>query len=135
MVMPAQPAMSAKLEVPAHAEEELARIATMKKFGPDGALYTGITNPERREIAESVINLTIVSIAKGLRNHPTKDFILSQFRRAMADLDLAGVVDTEDREAAAKYLEMIMDVTGLTSSDGLLNTWVYGFDPNDLTGK
>jgi hypothetical protein len=35
-------------------------------------------------------------------------------------------IDTEDREQLLRYLEDIMDIVGIASSDGLLNKWMYG---------
>ena len=34
--------------------------------------------------------------------------------------------DTEDREQLLRYLEEIMDILGIASSDGLLNRRLYG---------
>jgi hypothetical protein len=38
-------------------------------------------------------------------------------------------LDTEDRETVCHYFEELMDCVGLQSSNGLLNNWMYGFDP------
>ncbi|MFN3574521.1 MAG: DUF4844 domain-containing protein [Phenylobacterium sp.] len=35
--------------------------------------------------------------------------------------------------ARRPYFEEIMECIGLESSEGLLNEFVYGFDPSDLT--
>jgi hypothetical protein len=32
-------------------------------------------------------------------------------------------------------MEALMDILGIESSDGLLNGWVYGFDPKDIIGS
>lgn len=125
----------APLAVPPQAESDLAHIAMVRKFGPDGVLYTGIADPTKRSIAESTINSAISNIATGIRSHPTKTFVLEQFQRALVLLDAAGLADSEDREAAAGYLEQVMDVVGLESSDGMLNNWVYGLDASKLTGS
>jgi hypothetical protein len=34
--------------------------------------------------------------------------------------------DTEDREQLLRYLGEIMDILGISSSDGLLSRWMYG---------
>ena len=34
--------------------------------------------------------------------------------------------DTEDREQLVRYLQEIMDILGIASSDGLLSRWTYG---------
>jgi hypothetical protein len=56
-----------------------------------------------------------------------KPRVLAEFRRSMADIPPG---ESEDKEQAAGYMEELMDILGIDSSDGLLNTWVYGFDPN-----
>ena len=42
------------------------------------------------------------------------------------------IVDTEDRERICLYYEELMNMVGLESSAGLLNKFLYGFDPNSL---
>ena len=38
----------------------------------------------------------------------------------------------EECDRLLHYMEEIMDITSITSSDGLLNEWRYGFDPTKL---
>lgn len=40
-------------------------------------------------------------------------------------------IDTEDRERICLYFEELMDIVGLESSDGLLNKFMYGFNPSE----
>jgi len=40
-------------------------------------------------------------------------------------------LDTEDKEAVCLCFEKMMDAVELTSSGGILNTWLYGFNPED----
>ncbi|MDO6489857.1 MULTISPECIES: DUF4844 domain-containing protein [unclassified Cellulophaga] len=40
--------------------------------------------------------------------------------------------DSEDRERILLYFQEIMDIVGLQSSNGKLNNFYYGFDPNEL---
>jgi len=127
-----QTAPQEHLTLPNNAQAELARIAAMPKFEPDGMLYTGIADPALRATSANLINTMVADVATGIRKHPEKGFVLGKFRTTLAAIKRAGVFDTEDREAAAKYCEMIMDAVGLESSDGLLNNWVYGFDPDKL---
>ena len=42
---------------------------------------------------------------------------------------------TDDREQVATIFENFLDVIGLESSDGILNTWVYGKEITDLITK
>lgn len=43
--------------------------------------------------------------------------------------DLYLQLDTEDRERVCIYIEELMDIVGLESSDGHLNEFMYEFDP------
>nr|WP_315422506.1 DUF4844 domain-containing protein [uncultured Pedobacter sp.] len=40
-------------------------------------------------------------------------------------------LDTEDKEAVCLYFEKMMDAVELESSGGILNTWLYGFNPEE----
>ena len=44
-------------------------------------------------------------------------------------------LDTEDRERVSTYFEELMDIVGLQSSDGKLNQFIYGFDPNEIKNE
>jgi len=59
----------------------------------------------------------------GLASNPSKKFVLGEFRKTMAEFE---PIATEDREQLLRYLEDIMDIVGIASSDGLLNKWMYG---------
>ena len=37
--------------------------------------------------------------------------------------------DIEEREQACAYCKRAMDILGIESSDGSLDTWLHGFDP------
>ena len=54
---------------------------------------------------------------------------LSRFAEVYMELD------TEDRERVCTYFEELMDIVGLESSNGQLNRFMYGFDPNEMTNK
>jgi hypothetical protein len=41
-------------------------------------------------------------------------------------------LDTEDKERVCTYFEELMDIVELDSSNGQLNEFLYGFDPNQL---
>jgi hypothetical protein len=114
-------------------EDALAKLAAFRaeaKFrGDQDGMYTGVFDETERLQAESILNALIDRVAKGLEKQPTSDFVLTEFKAA---LDKFQLFDTEDREQVCAYLETIMDCVGLESSDGLLNDWLYGFDPTAL---
>ena len=117
------------MSVPKDAAAQLQAFRLEPKFvgEPDG-LYTGVQDEPLRRDAELVVNALIGNIEEGLKATPTEAFLLNQFAVALLQLTL---FDTEDREQACAYLERIMDCVGLESSNGLLNNWMYGFDPDD----
>jgi hypothetical protein len=96
-----------------------------KKFEPT------LFNPVQRSEPER-LRLQAVIDALGTRLLPLADQprdkprVLAEFRRSMTEIP-AG--ESEDMEQAAGYMEELMDLLGIDSSDGLLNSWVYGFDP------
>lgn len=115
------------LDLPSNAVARLQHLRGQPKFqaAPDES-YTGVLDEQQRQHAEAVLNGLISDIENGLLAHPTRRFVLDKFASA---LDRFQLIDTEDKEAACGYLEEIMDAVGLASSDGLLNGWLYGFDP------
>ncbi len=64
----------------------------------------------------------------GLRDSPQKSFVLSHFLQMLKNFEY---VDSEEREQACAYCEQVMNILQIKSSDGLLNKWLYGFDPDD----
>ena len=117
----------AVFKIPSDASSKLERLRAQPKFLPNvGVLYTGVHDPKLRRASEIVINELIQSVENQLKQGPSKQIILYLFKGALDRLQLS---DTEDRERACTYVENIMDCIGLDSSDGLLDTWLYGFDP------
>ena len=119
--------MDEKLNLPANAMACLGVLKSAPKFlaEPDG-LYTGVHDASERLAAEATINTVIERVEELLPGAPTKGAVLREFSLGLSRITLS---DTEDREQAALYMEHIMDCVGMESSDGVLNTWMYGFDP------
>ena len=105
--------------------QALRAFIARRKFEPT------VFNPVQRSEAER-LGLQVVIDALGDRlvpladRPPDKPRVLAEFRRSMAEIDPG---ESEDKEQAAGYMEELMDILGIESSDGLLNAWVYGFDP------
>jgi Domain of unknown function (DUF4844) len=91
----------------------------------DGGIYHA-PSEEVRVAAAAHLNALLDRLVSSIAAHPTKAFVLSEFRRTLTEFDGA---DSEDRDRLLGYLERIMDIVGIESSDGLLNNWRYGFDP------
>jgi hypothetical protein len=106
----------------------LARLKALRaqeKFRPEG-LYQAPKEESRLQTA-SYENALLDRLILGLPDKPTKHYVLSEFSNTLEVYDLK---DTEDRERICGYLEQIMEILEIESSDGLLNTWLYGMDPN-----
>ncbi len=107
--------------------DNLAQLHTLlekPKYSEEpGTSFNGVRPETDRLLAQSQLNDLIKRLIDGLPSRPSKGFVLSEFERTMAQNEL---FDTEDRERFLTYLEQIMDIVGIQSSDGLLNRWMYG---------
>jgi hypothetical protein len=120
-----------KLDISQETIAKLAEMRTRQKYlGMPGTMYNGMRPEGMRLRAEAQINALIDRLQSGLPLDPSKKFVLTEFERAMADQDQLmnefRSADTEDREQFMTYLQDIMDIVGIASSDGLLNRWMYG---------
>jgi hypothetical protein len=95
----------------------------------DGGIYHAPSEAVRIAAAAH-LNELLDRLVASVAAHPTKAFVLSEFRRTLAEFDSS---DSEERDRLLAYLERIMDIVGIESSDGLLNDWRYGFDPTAKT--
>ncbi len=112
------------IRVTPHMLSELRTLKGVLTFGPtsDG-MYTGVRDLGARAAADAAFAGLIDKLVQELPKHPSKKFLLNEFKRTLSSLDLW---DTEDRERAADYCERIMFTVGVKSSDGILNAWLYG---------
>jgi hypothetical protein len=106
---------------------ELSKLAEMRKepkyvAGP-GTIYNGLRPEVARQKAEAQLNDLLDRLCMGLADSPSKQFVLSEFAKTLTEFE---PTDTEDRECVLRYLERIMDILQIESSDGLLNGWLYG---------
>lgn len=107
--------------------QALAQFIAKKKFVQE-RFYPGATNEADRIHYEAGVNELASRLAKLPPSEQTKSAVLSLFKPTMADFDAA---DSEERDRFLEYLEELMDIFGIESSDGLLNKWRYGFDPRE----
>src|SRR5260370_22232154 len=108
--------------------EILQRLSVLRsepKFSEEN-LYPGAPSEEIRLNAERAVNTMLDRLASGLRRSPQKSYVLSEFLEMLRAFEHE---DTEEREQSCTYCEHVMDTLGIESSDGVLNTWLYGFDP------
>jgi hypothetical protein len=112
------------IRVTPHMLSDLKALKGKFTFGPtsDG-MYTGVLDPVQRAKASAAFADLVDTLVRELPRHPSKTFVLNEFKRTLAAFDW---YDTEDQERATSYCEQIMDVVGIKSSDGVLNGWLYG---------
>lgn len=105
-----------------------------EKFIQDSTIYyPGIGNPSMRPILTEKINLAANDFEKLARTHQAtdKDY-QEQIKIGLQRFgDVYLELDTEDRERVCHYFEELMDIVGLESSGGLLNDFMYSFDPKE----
>jgi Domain of unknown function (DUF4844) len=105
--------------------ERLSALWSEMKFRQEN-LYPGAPTKDIRQNAERALNAMLDRLRVCLQLSPRKSYVLSEFLEMLKAFDHA---DTEEREQACAYCERVMNVLGVESSDGLLNIWLYGFDP------
>ena len=105
--------------------QRLSALRSQSKFGEED-LYPGAPTEEVRLNAERAVNTMLYRLAIGLPESPRKSYVLSEFLEMLKAFEHE---DTEEREQACTYCERVMGILGIATSDGALNTWLYGFDP------
>jgi len=106
---------------------ELRDLRETSKFHENSAsFYPGAPNETTRSRCEVALNALIERLIAGLQTHPSKQYVLQQFRITLASFQNE---DSEEKDRLLLYLEQIMEIAGVLSSDGMLNEWRYGFDP------
>lgn len=118
--------MSQSISITDMTFKELHDLRHEPKFHENAAsFYPGAPNEATRSRCELALNALIDGLIAGLQSHPSKQYVLQQFRATLASFQNE---DSEEKDRLLLYLEQIMDIAGVRSSDGLLNKWRYGFD-------
>jgi hypothetical protein len=105
----------------------LSQFIAKKKFVKEG-FYPGANNEADRIHYEAKVNELVSRLAKLPPSDHTKSAVLNLFKPTVDEFE---VVDSEERDRFLEYLEELMDIFGVESSDGALNKWRYGFDPKE----
>ena len=113
------------LNVTPEVVQNLLTLRSEPKFGEED-FYPGAPSEEVRQKAETAVNAMLGRLATGLAKMPRKSYVLSEFQEMLRAFEDE---DSEEREQACAYCERVMDILKIESSDGLLNTWLYGLDP------
>jgi hypothetical protein len=125
-----------KIKTPKDAMKKFEKFKAKEKFIADSVIYyPGIAKPSMRPILTEKINLAANDLEKLARtNKATDKDYQEQIKIGLQRFgDVYLELDTEDRERVCHYFEELMDIVGLESSDGLLNDFMYGFDPSKKT--
>ena len=115
------------MKIDAAVFDELLALKVEKKFEAH-ILYPGAPNEQIRIKCEALINNLIDTLINDLSSQPKQAFVLMKFK---IHLENFNGEDTEEKERVCEYCEQIMEILGIESSDGVLNNWLYGFDPNN----
>ena len=93
-------------------------------------LYPGLADPELRTILTEKINQAADDFkSASLRPGTSADGYREIIKKCL-DRFREHYLDTEDRERVCHYFEELMDLVNLDSSGGLLNIYMYGFNPS-----
>ena len=113
--------------------QQLKQFQQQDHFLPDKFLYTGIQDPLLKKQLNQKVAATSQAFIKLYENQnpPTKQQLLKTLSDGIHQID-PNKLDTEDREQVAVTFEKFLDITGLNSSEGILNTWLYNEEINQL---
>ena len=122
-----------QIKTPENAITKFEEFKNKEKLLQDDQLfYPGISDQSLKPVLTEKINLAADDFKKLAEkgNSTDKDYqnTIKNALERFSDLYLQ--LDTEDRERVCGYFEELMDIVGLESSDGHLNNFMYGFDPN-----
>lgn len=113
--------------------EQLHKFQKQDHFAGDGYLYTGVEDKKRKELLNQKVAETAETYIELYQNakQPSKEQRLKILSNGIHQIN-PDTLDTEDREQVATTFEHFLDITGLESSEGILNTWMYGEEINEL---
>lgn len=121
------------MKTPENSKEKFAEFIAKKKFIEED-FYPGLADETIRPVLEKFINQAAVDFenVSGSSN-PTDGKYQEKIRTGLSRFENVKFnLDTEDRERVCYYFEELMDIVGLESSNGQLNNFMYGFDPDEL---
>ena len=121
---------------------QLLKIQKLEQFQIDNRFsYTNSsTSTFQQQILKNHINQSIENSRQTFiqlyKNNaqPSQQQLLHILSNGINQID-PNSLNTDDREQVATIFENFLDVIGLDSSEGILNTWVYGKEINKLITK
>ena len=106
----------------------LDRFIAKKKFVNEPFYRVDLKEADRLRY-EAWVNRLARDLRKLPPSRQTKPVVLGLFKPVMKKFDPA---EGEDQDRFLGYLEELMDIFGIESSDGLLSTWRHGADTTGL---
>lgn len=119
------------MKVKVDAIHQLKNRAGRDNFAENGPLYTGVRDPVLRAKLNSRYDLAIGHFVAAVERKATKNEYLALLTSEIKNFERAQL-ETEDAEQVGNNFEHIMECIGLESSEGILNVWMYSFDPKKL---
>jgi hypothetical protein len=108
--------------------EQLENLKKQITFDPE-VFYPSLADDQYKAELISLFGNIIDEFISGVgQNYNDKDYI-NLISKSITRFDVYDL-DTEDREYVCSSFEKIMDAIDLKSSNGVLNKWMYGFNPN-----
>lgn len=101
-----------------------------KFLAEPGSLYTGLADSSLRPVLSEKLNQTATDFEKlTLSGKASDEDYQKAIGKGLARFEgVSLALDTEDRERLCKYFEELMDIAGVKSSNGQLNTFMCGFE-------
>lgn len=113
--------------------QQLEHFQLQDHFLPDNFLYTGVHDSElKKQLNQNISDTsrTFIKLYQGI-TPPTKQQLLQTLSNGINQIN-SNQLDTEDREQVAANYEKFLDIIGLESSEGILNSWLYNQEISDM---
>lgn len=104
--------------------QALDRFIAKEKFVKEPFYLVDLDEADRLKY-EAWVNQLARSLRKLPPSRQTKPVVLGMFKPVMKKFDTA---EGEDQDRYLGYLDELMEIFGIESSDGLLSKWRYGYD-------
>ncbi len=109
-------------------KEALLSFKSQRKFVEDlTEFYPGAPDEQTRIQAENIINTAVDKLMVSEENNLSEKEFWDILEIAALQLK---TMDSEEMDHGLFYMEKLMDIYGIESSEGRLNEWRYGFDPS-----
>lgn len=91
-------------------------------------LYVGVLDATLRSQLNAGVDRAAEALAVAAEAQFTNAQLLAILEQHLLQID-RDALDTEDAEQVATQFEAMLNSLEIESSEGILNTWMYGFDP------